>query len=446
MCDDVDPRRTLDLTAVAQHKAVGSGVSRAQLTVAAVGFALLPEDVLGRGLVVVVRDVCNLFDLLVLEHARTVSREFVGGIAEFAGVELTLLRTVVAVVRVFGHLALRFFVLRHVVDEVAAAVDLESLEGRLRVERPALFELAGIAPVATPRVLHDPEACAVLVVAPAEAFDRVAAGRSTLVCRRFVDSGADAVHLRLDGHADGHRPGFNQVGLDLGGCGQRHVFGALAATAHFFRVEVIVVLQSAPLHLSVLNRTSISLRVCRAVVGVGAGSLLPYGSHLVVDAAFTFARRRTASLAECVGAAAVPVGVAFFSGEPVFSHLVQSLANDAAVAPLAYFSRWGAVEQIFFRKVGVLVALILAVRFRILDCIRVRDCVGHRKTPARAALSLVHHWCETAVLFLSQVEELRQTRVLRLVYHRHRFHVFMLTKVTQILILVIQTYLRYKCY
>lgn len=209
-------------------------VGRANLAHEAGGvFALLPEDVLGDCLVVVGGFLLFLVDVFVLELASAVASEFVARVAEFAGVEFTVLCTVVTVVGVFRHFALRFFVEWHVVREGRGAVDLEALELRLGVERPALFELARIAPVAPPRVLHDPEAFAVVVVAPAEAFDCVAAWLVPLVCGRFVDSGADALHLRVDRHADDHRAVFDELGLDFSGSSQSDVRGSFASTAHF---------------------------------------------------------------------------------------------------------------------------------------------------------------------------------------------------------------------
>jgi len=75
---------------------------------------------------------------------------------------------VVAVVGVLGHLALGFLVVRHVVGEAwVAPVQNDALELRFPVELPTLLELARVAPVAAPGVLHDPEAFAVFVVAPA---------------------------------------------------------------------------------------------------------------------------------------------------------------------------------------------------------------------------------------------------------------------------------------
>lgn len=87
----------------------------------------------------------------------------------------------VTVVGVFGHLALRFLVERHVVREGLGAADLDAAEGSFGVERPALFVLAVVAECAAPGVLHDPETLAVLVVAPADALDRMASFRSTLI-------------------------------------------------------------------------------------------------------------------------------------------------------------------------------------------------------------------------------------------------------------------------
>jgi len=412
-------------------------VSGAQLAVAAGHGALLPEDVLGRGLVVVLGRVRLIVDLGVFEFAGAVGLEFVGRVAEFAGAELTVLCAVVAVVGVLGHLALGFLVVRHVVLKVGFAVDLDHLEGRLRVEGPALLELARVAPVAAPGVLHDPEAYAVLVLAPAEALDGVAAGRVALVRGRLVDARADAVHLRLDGHADDHGAELHQVGLDLGGGGKRGDLGLLAAAAHLVRLEVVVVLEPTPVQLLVVDRAAVAVRVGGAVVGVGAGAVIAPSGDLVVDVALTLACDRTAAVVERVGAAAVALGVAALGAEARFRHLAQRLRHDAAVAPLPGLGCRRAVEQVFFGKVGLLVATVLAVRFGVLDCIRVRDCVGHRETPARAALALVHDRREAAVLLLAQVEELRQRWVWRLVGYGHRLHVVMLSTVTKIVFLLI---------
>ena len=94
------------------------GVGRANLAVLAGGvFALLPEDVLGGGLVVVFWILLFLVDFFVLEYASLFACEFVARVAEFAGVEFTVLCTVVTVVGVFRHFALRFFLEWYVVRE-----------------------------------------------------------------------------------------------------------------------------------------------------------------------------------------------------------------------------------------------------------------------------------------------------------------------------------------
>lgn len=94
------------------------GVGRANEAVLACGVsALLPEDVLGGGLVVVFWILLFLVDFFVLEYASAVGCEFVARVAEFTGVEFTLLCTVVTVVGVFRHFALRFFRKWHVVGE-----------------------------------------------------------------------------------------------------------------------------------------------------------------------------------------------------------------------------------------------------------------------------------------------------------------------------------------
>lgn len=94
------------------------GVGRANVAVVAVVvFALLPEDVLGGGLVVVFWILLFLVDFFVLEYASLFGCEFVARVAEFAGVEFTVLCTVVTVVGVFRHFALRFFLEWHVVRE-----------------------------------------------------------------------------------------------------------------------------------------------------------------------------------------------------------------------------------------------------------------------------------------------------------------------------------------
>lgn len=176
----------------------------------------------------------------------------------------------VSVVGVFGHLALRFLVERHVVREGLGAADLDAAEGSLGVERPALFVLAVVAVFAAPGVLHDPKACAVLVVAPADALDRMASFRSTLACLRFVDAGSDVEQMFVDGYADCHRALLNQVGLDLCGSSQSVDVPELARAAHFFGFEIVVVVESAPARGPGVVSASAAKWVRCSVVGVDA--------------------------------------------------------------------------------------------------------------------------------------------------------------------------------
>lgn len=176
----------------------------------------------------------------------------------------------VSVVGVFGHLALRFLVERHVVGEGLGAADLDAAEGSLGVEGPALLVLAVIAECAAPGVLHYPEALAVLIVAPADALDCMASFRSTLACLRLVDAGSDVEEMFVDGYADCHRALLNQVGLDLCGCGQSVDVSELARAAHFFRFEVVVVVESAPARGPGVVSASAAEWVRCSVVGVDA--------------------------------------------------------------------------------------------------------------------------------------------------------------------------------
>lgn len=259
---DVEERRTRDRRAVAEGVARGEHVRGAQVALLAGGVrARLPVDVLGGRFVVLLGLFLLFFDLFVLEFAGSVAHEFVARVAEFAGIELGVLCTVVAVVGVFGHFALGFFVVRHVVGEAGReAVDLDALELRLRVELPALLEVARVAPVASPGVLHDPEADAVLVVAPAHARDRVPA-RVALARLRLLDFGPDRVHVLVDRHADDHRAVALDVRLDLGCLRESQDFASLAAAAHFFGLEGRSVLQSAPVCVRVVRSTAVAIAV-----------------------------------------------------------------------------------------------------------------------------------------------------------------------------------------
>jgi len=155
----------------------------------------------------------------------------------------------------------------------------------------------------------------------------------------------------------------------------------------------------------IVNSTTISLSICSTIVGVCAVRCESYRSDPVVDVATAFARGRTPALAEGVSSAAVAVGVAFFGGDAAFSHLFERQPNVAAVAFAAAHGCCGAPDQIFFGHVDLLGARPCAVRFRVLDCVCVRDCIRNCETPARAALSLVHNRCEAAAEFLSHILE-----------------------------------------
>lgn len=242
----------------------------------------------------------------------------------------------VSVVGVFGHLALRFLVERHVVREGLGAADLDAAKGSLGVERPALFVLAVVSECAAPGVLHDPESLAVLVVAPADALDSMASFRSTLACLRLVDAGSDVEKMFVDGYADCHRALLDQVGLDLCGGGQSVDVPELARAAHFFGFEfAVAVVESAPARGPGVVSASAAERVREAVVGVDAE--FAFRLNLVAEGAFAEALARTDfPLAQRVRAAAVAVGVALFGGESVVHDLLQSSSDIATFAQCAF--------------------------------------------------------------------------------------------------------------
>lgn len=127
----------------------------------------------------------------------------------------------------------------------------------------------------------------------------------------------------------------------------------------------------------IVSGTAISLCVFGTIVGVCAVSCESYRSDPVVDVATAFARGRTPALAEGVSSVAVAVRVAFFGGDAVCSHLIERNINAAAVALAAAIaiSCSGAPDQIFFGHVDLLRARPCAVRFRVRDCVCVRDCI-----------------------------------------------------------------------